>query len=237
MAIIQVFTQTGLDLKAAAFAASTELTVDNIRAITDSNAFVTTEAAAIALTAMPGDSAGTRVDNNNPFGRYSGNVAQFGFVGTGTDTYLIYSYGLYNANRLIGYVCDSDGASVGGKSTATAALTSLTVEFTNGDTTGLAENNYVLIPPGTDTMIGGFTLASQDDLDNGTGDGAVISSRLAVWWTKAKAALPAPDLSRYVTLTYLSGALRAKQDKIIVSTSDPTPSEWAPGDIWLKREP
>ena len=270
--IIQVFTQTGLNLKAAALAANTPLTVDNIRAITDSAGFVTTEAAAIALTAMPRDAEAVRVDNASPFGRYSGNIAQYSFVGTGTATYFIYAYGLFNAGRLIGFVCDDAGAAIGSKTAATAALASLTVEFTNGNTSGLADNQYVLIPPGTESLIGGFLLASQDDIDNGRGDGAVVSSRLAAWWTKARAALPAPDLSRYVTLTYLAGVLRVKAnvdsatltgtpksttptasdnstriattafvhnwfaDTVHVSTSDPTASDWAPGDIWLKRE-
>ena len=218
MAIIQVFTQTGLDLKAEAFSDGSELTVDNIRAITSSSGFVTTEAAAIALTAMPGDSAGTRVDNNNPFGRHSGNVAQFGFVGTGTAVYLIYSYGFYNANRLIGYVCDSDGASIGGKSAATAALTSLTVEFTNGDTTGLAENNYVLIPPGSEDFIGGLQLATQAEFNAGTDDKkAVTSKKFRTWWNAlsipaSKISGLSAQLANYVTLNYLAGVLRGKAD-------------------------
>ena len=216
--IIQVFTQTGLDWKAANFAASTPQGVAKIRAITSSSGFVTTTAAAVALTAMPADAEANRVDVDSPFGRYSGNVAQYGFVGTGTGTYLIYSYGLFNAaDQLIGYICDDAGASIGSKTGSTAALASLTVEFTNGDTSGLAENNYVLIPPGTDDLVGGFTAASQADINAGRGKGAVIGERLGAWWTQLSIPVSkiqglTSALGGYVTLTYLAGVLRIKAD-------------------------
>lgn len=228
--IIAAYTTLGLTRRAAARAAGTPLTYDLIRAVTSSSGFVASAAAILPLTAMPGDSAGTRVDNADPTGRASGNIAQFAFTGTGVGAYSIYSFGLFQNDELLAYVCDDAGAAIGSKTTGTTALASMTVVFSNGDTAGTTfANDYILIPPATDEFVGGVTLGSQADINAETGDGVVTGSRLGAWWAQRTVAIAkvtglATELARYVTVAAFNTRTAAVDSIIALKANIASPT-------------
>lgn len=168
MATIKVITTAGLARQAAAMRGGPAVVIDSIRV--GSVGFATTEAQALALTALVGATLKTQAD---PAGVSEGSVVQFTYNDPSADTYNVTEIGLFDGTDLIAYACDDAGAALISKSAVTAGLIGVTVNFTNATFTGTFSTPVQLPPTATAAQPGVVRLASNSDT---TSTGAVVLS-------------------------------------------------------------